>query len=103
MDILNTYLTENFSGPQMTCLGRVTDVGGFYMYSADAPSAYSVVRVPSSIGTKYSGSLATLQVPTKYKVVFNDWDGTGIQTNVVVAGGSVIPPTPVREGYTFIG
>lgn len=103
MDILDSYLTANSSGPQMTCLGRVTDVGGFYMYPADTPSAYSVVKVPSSIGTKYSGSLAEIDFPSKYKVIFNDWDGTGLQTNIVAAGGSVTPPTPVREGYTFIG
>ena len=102
-DILNTYLTEDSTGPQMTCLGRVTDVGGFYMYPADTPSAYSVSKVPSSIGTKYAGSLATLEVPTKYKVIFNDYDGRGLQTNVVVAGGAVTPPTPIRPGYTFIG
>ena len=103
MDILDSYLTANSSGPQMTCLGRVTDVGGFYMYPADTPSAYSVVKVPSSIGTKYSGSLAEIDFPSKYKVIFTDWDGTVIQTNIVAAGGSVTPPTPVREGYAFIG
>ncbi len=103
MDILNTYLTEDSTGPQMTCLGRVTNVGGFYMYPADTPSTYSVSKVPSSIGTKYAGSLATLEVPTKYKVVFNDWDGTGLQTNIVYASESVTPPVPVREGYTFTG
>ena len=102
-DILNTYLTEYDSGPHMTCLGRTDEVGGFYMYPNDVPSSYSVSLVPKSIGTKYNGSLATFEVPTKYKVIFNDYDGTGLQTNVVLAGESVTPPTPVRSGYNFIG
>ena len=104
MDILNTYLTETASGPQMTCLGRVQDVGGFYMYQGNIPETYSVAEVPSSIGTRFSGTLATLGYPTKCKVIFNDWDGTGLQTNIVIAGQSVTPPTvPGREGYTFTG
>lgn len=104
MDILNTYLTETASGPQMTCLGRVQDVGGFYMYQGNIPVTYSVAEVPSSIGTRFSGTLATLGYPTKCKVIFNDWDGTGLQTNIVFAGQSVTPPTvPGREGYTFTG
>lgn len=104
MDILNTYLTETASGPQMTCLGRVQDVGGFYMYQGNIPATYSVVEVPSSIGTEFSGTLATLGYPTKCKVIFNDWDGTGLQTNIVFAGESVTPPTvPGRDGYTFTG
>lgn len=103
-DILDTYLTETSSGPQMTCLGRVQDVGGFYMAPGDVPATYSVTEVPSSIGTRYSGTLATLGYPTKCTVVFNDWDGTGLQTNIVFAGQSVTPPTvPGREGYTFTG
>ena len=104
MDILNTYLTETASGPQMTCLGRVQDVGGFYMAPGKVPATYSVAEVPSSIGTRYSGTLATLGFPTKCKVIFNDWDGTGLQTNIVFAGESVTPPTvPGRDGYTFTG
>lgn len=104
MDILNTYLTETASGPQMTCLGRVQDVGGFYMAPGAVPATYSVAEVPSSIGTLYSGTLATLGFPTKCKVIFNDWDGTGLQTNIVLAGESVTPPTvPGRDGYTFTG
>lgn len=104
MDILNTYLTEMASGPQMTCLGRVQDVGGFYMAPSAVPATYSVAEVPSSIGTRYSGTLATLGYPTKCKVIFNDWDGTGLQTNIVFAGESVTPPTvPGRDGYTFTG
>ena len=104
---LNASITDSASGAGMTCLGR-TDVdgvaiGGVYMYPADVPFPYSVTLVPKSIGTKYDGTLATLEFPTKHKVIFNDWDGTGLQTNVVVSGGSVTPPTPVREGYTFIG
>ena len=104
MDILNTYLTETASGPQMTCLGRVQDVGGFYMAPGEVPATYSVAEVPSSIGTRYSGTLATLGFPTKCKVIFNDWDGTGLQTNIVFAGESVTPPTVLgRDGYTFTG
>ena len=107
-DILNTYLTENSSGPQMTCLGRTdadgTAIGGVYMYPDDVPSFYSVSLVPKSIGTMYDGTLATFEVPTKYKVIFNDWDGTGLQTNIVFVGQSVTPPTvPGRDGYTFTG
>ena len=101
-DVLNTYLTETSSGPQFTGLGR-TSGGGAYMRSADVPESYSVEAV-DSIGTSYDGLLTTLTYPTKYKVVFNDWDGTGLQTNIVFAGDSVAPPTvPGRDGYTFTG
>lgn len=101
-DVLNTYLTETSSGPQLTGLGR-TSGGGAYMRSADVPELYSVEAV-DSIGTSYDGLLTTLTYPTKYKVVFNDWDGTGLQTNIVFAGESVTPPTvPGRDGYTFTG
>lgn len=112
-DTLNTSLTDSTSGPGMTCLGRTevdgTAVGGVYMYPADVPKSYSVSLVPKLLkanGTdtiKYNGTLLTFEVPTKYKVVFNDWDGTGLQTNIVLAGESVTPPTPQREGYTFTG
>ena len=71
-DVLNTYLTETSSGPQMTCLGRIENVGGVYMYPNDIPAICSVTEVPSSIGTKYSGTLATCGFPVKYKVIFND-------------------------------
>ena len=111
---LNTSLTDSStSGPGMTCLGRTevdgTAVGGVYMYPADVPKSYSVSLVPKLLkanGTdtiKYNGTLLTFEVPTKYKVVFNDWDGTGLQTNIVFPGESVTPPTPQREGYTFTG
>ena len=106
-DTLNASLTDSVSGPGLTCLGRTdvdgTAIGGVYMYPTDVPATYSVALVPSSIGTKYNGTLATIEFPTKYKVIFNDYDGTGLQTNVVAAGGSVTPPTPSRPGYTFIG
>ena len=106
-ETLNTSLMDSTSGPGMICLGSTTagdtSVGGVYMYSSDAPDNYSVSLVPKSIGTKYNGTLATIEFPTKYKVIFNDWDGTGLQTNIVAAGGSVTPPTPSRPGYTFIG
>ncbi len=113
-DTLNTSLTDSTSGPGMTCLGRTevdgTAVGGVYMYPADVPKSYSVSLVPKLLkanGTdtiKYNGTLLTFEVPTKWKVVFNDWDGTGLQTNIVFAGESVTPPTvPGRDGYTFTG
>jgi uncharacterized repeat protein (TIGR02543 family) len=107
-DVLNTYLTETSSGPQMTCLGRTsadeTNVGAVYMYPSDVPASHSVSLVSNSIGTKYNGTLATLGYPPKCKVIFNDWDGTGLQTNIVFADESVTPPTvPRREGYTFTG
>lgn len=100
-NILDTYLTETATGPQMTRLGR-TIGGGAYMCPNDVPTAYSVEAV-DSIDTSFPGLLVTLTYPTKYKVIFNDWDGTGLQTNVVFAGESVTPPVPVREGYTFTG
>ena len=107
-DVLDTYLSETSSGPQMTCLGRTsadeTNVGGVYLYPSDVPASYSVSLVSNSIGTRFNGTLATLGYPTKCTVVFNDWDGTGLQTNIVFAGQSVTPPTvPGREGYTFTG
>ena len=110
-DTLNASLTTDASGPGMTCLGRTavvddeteTAIGGVYLDPADVPTSYSVSLVPKSIGTTYDGTLAMLEFPTKYKVIFNDWDGTGLQTNIVFAGESVTPPTPEREGYTFTG
>lgn len=101
-DVLNTYLTGTSSGPQLTGLGR-TSGGGAYMRSADVPELYSVEAV-DSIGTSKHGLLTTLTYQTKCKVIFNDWDGTGLQTNIVFAGESVTPPTvPGRDGYTFTG
>lgn len=112
-DALDAALTTDPSGPQMTCLGRTSAavgdenaaVGGVYMYSSDVPDENYVTLVPSSIGTaSYNSTLATLGFPTKCKVIFNDWDGTGLQTNIVFAGESVTPPTvPGRDGYTFTG
>ena len=104
---LNASITDS-SGAGMTCLGRIdvdgTAIGGVYVYPDDTPSSYFVSLVPNSIGTKYNGTLATLGYPTKCKVIFNDWDGTGLQTNIVLAGESVTPPTvPGRDGYTFTG
>ena len=101
-NVLDKYLTETASGPQLTRLGR-TSGGGAYMYPDDLPATYSVTDV-NDIGTLYPGTLVTLGYPTKCTVIFNDWDGTGLQTNIVFAGQSVTPPTvPGREGYTFTG
>ena len=100
-NVLDRYLVEMNEGPHMTRLGR-TSGGGVYMYPGDVPTSYLVTDV-NSIGTKYPGTLVTLTYPMKYKVIFNDWDGTGLQTNVVFAGESVTPPVPQRSGYTFTG
>ena len=101
-NVLDKYLTETASGPQLTRLGR-TSGGGAYMYPDDLPATYSVTDV-NDIGTLYPGTLVTLGYPTKCTVIFNDWDGTGLQTNIVFAGQSVTPPTvPGRDGYTFTG
>ena len=100
-NVLDRYLVERDEGPHMTRLGR-TSGGGAYMYPGDVPTSYLVTDV-NSIGTKYNGTLVTLAYPMKYKVIFNDWDGTGLQTNVVFAGESVTPPVPQRSGYTFTG
>ncbi len=98
---LDRYLADSDVGPHMTRLGR-TSGGGAYMYPGDVPATYSVTDV-NDIGTKYPGTLVTLTYPMKYRVIFNDWDGTGLQTNVVFAGESVTPPVPQRSGYTFTG
>ena len=106
-DTLNDSLMDSSSGPGMTCLGRTdvngTAIGGVYMDPDVAPHSYYVSLVPKSIGTKYNGTLATIEFPSKCRVIFNDWDGTVLQTNIVVVGGAVTPPTPVREGFTFLG
>lgn len=100
-DILDTYLVENASGPQMLRLGR-NSVGGFYTYSDSTPLSYSVADADAS--SKYLGTLLTATYPTKYRVIFEDHDGTGLQTNVVSAGGSVTPPIPPeRPGFEFVG
>ena len=101
-NVLDRYLADSDVGPHMTRLGR-TSGGGAYMFPGDVPATYSVTDV-NDIGTKYPGTLVTLEYPTKCTVIFNDWDGTGLQTNIVFAGQSVTPPTvPGREGYTFTG
>ena len=101
-NVLDRYLADSDVGPHMTRLGR-TSGGGAYMFPDDVPATYSVTDV-NDIGTKYPGTLVTLEYPTKCTVIFNDWDGTGLQTNIVFAGQSVTPPTvPGREGYTFTG
>lgn len=101
-NVLDKYLTETASGPQLTRLGR-TSGGGAYMYPDDLPATYSVTDV-NDIGTLYPGTLVTLGYPTKCTVIFNDWDGTGLQTNFVYAGEAVTPPVPPeRSGYTFTG
>ena len=101
-NVLDRYLADSDVGPHMTRLGR-TSGGGAYMYPDDLPATYSVTDV-NDIGTLYPGTLVTLGYPTKCKVIFNDWDGTGLQTNIVFAGESVTPPTvPGRDGYTFTG
>ena len=100
-DILDAYLVENDAGPQMIRLGR-NSVGGFYTYSNSTPTSYSVDDADAS--SKYLGTLLTATYPTKYRVIFEDYDGTGLQTNVVNAGESVTPPTPPeRSGFVFIG
>ena len=101
-ETLDSILTTDTSGPLMKCLGRSSKVGA-YMYEKDMPSSYSF-DVVESIGTTYPGVQVTLECPIKHKVIFNDWDGTGLQTNIVFAGESVTPPTvPGRDGYTFTG
>ena len=100
-ETLDSILTTDTSGPLMKCLGRSSKVGA-YMYEKDMPSSYSL-DVVESIGTTYPGVQVTLECPIKYKVIFNDWDGTGLQTNIVYEGESVTPPAPQREGYTFTG
>ena len=101
-NVLDRYLADSDVGPHMTRLGR-TSGGGAYMYPDDVPATYSVTDV-NDIGTLYPGTLVTLEYPTKCTVIFNDWDGTGLQTNIVYAGESVTPPTvPGRDGYTFTG
>lgn len=101
-NVLDRYLADSDVGPHMTRLGR-TSGGGAYMFPDDVPATYSVTDV-NDIGTKYPGTLVTLGYPTKCTVIFNDWDGTGLQTNIVLAGESVTPPTvPGRDGYTFTG
>lgn len=43
-------------------------------------------------------------VEISYKVVFEDWDGTVLKTEYVVAGQDATPPEdPTREGYVFSG
>lgn len=105
-DILDAYLVEDNTGPQMIRLGRNSvggnSVGGFYTYPDSSMTAYSVGDV--DISSTYHGTFLTATYPTKHRVIFEDWDGTGLQTNVVLEGGSVEPPTPpARTGFVFIG
>ena len=101
-DILDTYLTENTDGPTLTSLGRGA-VGGFYIRAADVPTTYSVADLVVDNMT-YTGTVATVTYPSIYRIIFEDYDGTGLQTNMVTQGGSVTPPTPPeRTGFTFTG
>ena len=100
-DILDAYLVDDATGPQMLRLGR-NSVGGFYTYSDSSLLGCSVGDVDAS--STYLGTLLAATYPTKYRVIFNDYDGTGLQTNVVLAGDSVTPPTPPeRPGFEFVG
>ena len=46
----------------------------------------------------------TINVKTKYTVIFKDWDGTVLNTQQVVEGASATAPTnPTRVGYNFTG
>jgi len=101
-DILDTYLTTTSSGPQMTGLGRGT-VGGFYVAPEQVPDEYAVADLAIE-GAKYTGTVVRVTVPTKHRVIFNDYNDIGLQTNVVLHGESVTPPTPPeRSGFTFVG
>ena len=46
----------------------------------------------------------TINVKTKYTVIFKDWDGTILKTEIVKEGSSATAPTnPTREGHRFTG
>lgn len=101
-DFLNSYLVDSDAGLAMTCLGRAT-TGGFYAFDEQLPTQFSVTDW-SPQGATYVGTLATVSFPNKYRVVFEDYDGTGLQTNLVDEGAGVTPPTPPeRPGFVFIG
>lgn len=97
--VLDNYLVNTYG---LTCLGKGS-VGGFYAPAATLPQAYAVEDIRRSHAT-YTGTVCTVTYPTKHRVVFEDWDRTGLQTNIVLEGGSVEPPTPpARTGFVFAG
>ena len=101
-DYLDDYLVNDATGPQLTRLGRGSE-GGFYTDSASLAkmTAYSVED--AAIEGFYTGAVARISMPTKHRIIFTDWDDSVIQTNIVDEGASVVPPTPVRQGFTFAG
>lgn len=101
-DYLDDYLVNNANGPQLTRLGRGSE-GGFYtdLDSLAKMTAYSVED--AAIEGFYAGAVARISMPTKHRIIFTDWDDSVIQTNIVDEGGSVVPPTPTRQGFTFAG
>ena len=76
----------------------------------------TAVPLPSLHGKTVSGGMVnaaaavnaakmTDPAPTpRYQVVFRDWNGTVLNTQTVLHGESVVPPSnPSRTGYTFTG
>lgn len=57
----------------------------------------------TEIDVGYVGSTGE-STEDKYTVMFKDYDGTVLKTQIVTSGGSATPPQdPVRAGYTFTG
>ena len=101
-DYLDDFLVNREIGPHLTRLGRGAE-GGFYTDSASLAkmTAYSVED--AAIEGFYTGAVARVSIPTMHRIIFTDWDDSVIRTNIVKEGESVIPPTPVRQGFTFVG
>ena len=100
------YYTVTFVGWDGTVLKTQSVPEGS---NATAPSA------PARIGHTFSGwdkaytnitsdlTVTAQYTIDKHKVTFKDWDGTVLKTEDVEYGSSANPPTPTREGYTFVG
>jgi len=80
-----------------------------YGYQRDNATSYldSNTGIPwfiQSEDVKTQYRFRDLIVATTYTVIFYDWDGKTLKTQVVEQGQSALPPTnPYREGYTFTG
>ncbi len=83
----------------------VTTGGAVHALALNAPDTYTfTVRAVNSFGESDESAPVTVTVHPNVTVTFADHDGTPIETQSVVYGGSAIPPAaPSRVGHTFTG
>lgn len=61
------------------------------------------VKSSNSTGDSAASNKLTINAFNPSKVTFKDYDRTILNEQLVKYGEAAVPPTPVREGYTFTG